>query len=198
MTRFLFALMLGLALIAPSLASAQFSESYNFLKGVRDRDGVEVTKIISKPGSVVIDTHDSSTGEAALHIVTKDRDLEWLRFLLAKGAKPDIRDKNGETPLLIAARLDFDEGAELLLAYHASVDLGNAAGETPLIRAVQTHDEPLIRILLTMGADPNRPDHIAGLSARDYAARETRYPGLIKLLESSGVARPKHVQGPSL
>jgi len=194
----LYAVTLAFALAVPSIASAQFSDSYNFLKAVKDRDGIEATKYVSKPGSVIIDTHDVSNGETALHIVTRDRDTTWLHFLLSKGAKPDTRDKSGETPLLIAVRLNYEEGAELLLAFHASVDLTNNAGETALIRAVENGNIVLAKLLLAEGADPDKPDHIAGLSARDYAKRDSRNPSMIKLLAESPAAKPKPKQGPSL
>jgi hypothetical protein len=192
------ALTLALALAVPSLTAAQFSDSYNFLKAVKDRDGAEATKFVSKPGSIIIDTHDQSSGETALHIVTRDRDTTWLRFLLSKGAKPDTRDKSGETPLLIAARLNYEDGAELLLAARASVDLANNAGETALIRAVENGNYTLAKLLLLEGADPDKPDHIAGLSARDYAKRDSRNPNLVKLLADTPAAKPKPKQGPSL
>jgi uncharacterized protein len=94
------------ALLLPVAAQAQFSESYNFLKGVRDRDGEAVTKILNKPGSgaVIINTRDNSTGEAAIHIVTKRRDTTWLSFLLAKGANADMRDAGGNSALMLAVQ----------------------------------------------------------------------------------------------
>jgi hypothetical protein len=126
--------LLAFAMAAP--AAAQFSDSYKFLKAVRDRDGQKVTEAVEQPGSTVINTKDYSTGESALHIVVKRRDATWLAFLLAKGAKPDIRDNEGATPLLAAAQLGFVDGVRTLLAEGASVNLANSRGETPLIMAV--------------------------------------------------------------
>jgi len=191
-------LILAAALALPGFALAQFSESYNFLKAVKDRDGTEVTKIVSKPGSVIINTHDQSNGETALHIVTRDRDSTWLHFLLSKGAQPDARDNRGETPILIAASLNYDDGVTLLLAYHARIDSTNNQGETALIRAVQNNNYTMAKLLLTEGADPNKPDHIAGMSARDYAKRDTRNPALLKLIDETPAPKPKSKQGPSL
>ena len=60
------------------------------------------------------------------------RDAVWLRFLLAKGANPNIADKNGTTPLQLAAQLGFTEGVEVL-AWGASVSTAGLAlqGELP-------------------------------------------------------------------
>jgi ankyrin repeat protein len=181
----------------PSVAFAQFSESYNFLKAVRDKDGNKATEIISKPGSVIIDTKDNSTGDAAVHIVTKRRDLTWLNFLLSKGAKADARDRAGNTPMLLATQIGFGDAVNLLIARRAQVDLPNNAGETPLIIAVQRRDITLVRALLLAGANPKKIDRSAGLSARDYAARDNRATAILKLIDETKTAKAA-VAGPKL
>ena len=59
-------------------AQAQFSDSYNFLKAVRERKGDEAEKFLSEPGTVIVNTRDSTSGETALHIVITRRDSTWL------------------------------------------------------------------------------------------------------------------------
>jgi uncharacterized protein len=183
-------------LFVPALAAAQFSDSYNFLKAVRDRDGNKATEIASKPGSTIVDTRDSSTGETGLHIVTKRRDLSWMAFLLGKGAKTDFRDRDGNTALNLAAQIGFAEGVQLLLKLKAGVDIANNSGETPLIRAVQNRDAVMTRILMTAGANPLKTDRLAGLSARDYAVRDKRAVAILKILDEAKAAKP--VAGPKL
>ena len=182
----------------PTVASAQFSQSYTFLKAVRDRDGQKVTDAIVKPGSgaVIIDTRDPATGEGALHIVTKGRDLTWLNFLLAKGAKADLRDNNGDTPLMIASQLGWADGISLLVQARATVDLANNSGETPLIRAVQNRDTNTVRLLLMAGANPAKRDLGSGLSARDYAARDPRAALILRTIDEAR-PRPKTKFGPN-
>lgn len=179
------------ALAIPTIALAQFSDSYNFLKAVREKDINKASEIASKPGTVIIDTRDSNTGESALHIVTKRRDLGWMGFLINKGAKLDLRDKSGDTPLMNAAQIGFVEGASILLRVRAAVDVGNNGGETPLIRAVQNRDQPMVRLLLAAGADPDKRDRLAGKSARDYAKQDSRGAQVMKLIE-----QPRTVQKP--
>ena len=177
-------------LLWPSIASAQFSDSYNFLKAVRERDGSKATDLLSKPGTVIIDTRDVSTGETALHIVVKRRDATWLAFLLARGAKPDIRDEDGNTPLIAATQIGFVEAADMLLKRRALVDATNGQGETALILAVQQRDLAMVRLLLASGANPARTDRAAGMSALDYARRDTRAAVILKLLEETKPAKP--------
>lgn len=182
----LFLALLGiLALSIPATAHAQFSESYNFLKAIKDRDGEEATKFLNRPGTVIVNTRDRSTGETALHIVVARRDATWLAFLLQKGANPNIRDKSGTTPLMLATQLRFVDGARLLLAKKADVNQPNNQGETALIRAVQLRDAELVRVLLQKGADPDRVDTLAGLSARDYATRDRRSAAILGEIEKA-------------
>lgn len=191
-------LVLAAALLAPTAASAQFSDSFTFLKAVRDRDGAKVEEVLRKNSSY-LDTKDITTGEAAIHIVVKRRDTQWLNYLLAKGANPNARDNDGNTPLIYAARIGFSEGAELLLAGKASVDLTNRSGETALIKAVQAGDLPTVRLLLSVGANPKKPDTIAGKSAHDYAAANPRLAVILKVLDEAKPAAPaRPIAGPKL
>lgn len=154
-------------------ASAQYqSDGYKFLEAVKDREGEEVTAALKEPGSVVVNTRDITTGETALHIVARRRDPLWIRFLTANGANPNIRDKNGETPLQIATYVGPVESVEALIKAGAEIDAPNAAGETPLIAAVHRRDIPMVRLLLAKGANPDRNDN-SGRSARDYVDLQT-------------------------
>lgn len=196
MTRRIVPTMIVAALLAPSVAQAQFSDSFNFLKAVRDRDGGKVTETLNKPGTVLIDTRDPGTGEGAVHIVTRGRDAVWLGFMLGRGAKADLRDAKGNTALMIASQLGWSEGAELLLRRGANVNLAAANGETPLIRAVQNRDLAMVRILLAGGADASRPDNAAGLSARDYAARDPRAASILKAINDKRPVVGREIAGP--
>lgn len=158
----------ALALATPASAQ-QFSEGHTFLKAVKDRDGNKATELLEKPGTTVVNARDISSGEAALHVVVERRDSTWLRFLLGKGANPNVADKRGVTPVQLATNLGWAEGVEILVSKGASVDLTNTAGETPLISAIHRRDAALVRALLKAGANPDRSDN-SGRSARDYAA----------------------------
>lgn len=147
---------------------AQMSDGFNFLKAVKERDGNKATDMLNQPGSTLIDSRDSSTGETALHIAVARRDALWTRFLLDKGADPNIADRKGVTPLSLAVNLGFPDGVDALIAKRARIDSTNDAGETPLIAAVHRRDVAMIRLLMKGGANPDRSDN-SGRSARDYA-----------------------------
>jgi ankyrin repeat protein len=157
---------LALTLAAPVAAQFQ-SEGYKFLEAVKDREGNEATAMLDKPGTQIVNSRDISTGDTGLHIVVQRSDVLWIRFLLQRGADPNIRNKKGVTPLQLATALGFTEGVEALLKGGASVNVSDQTGETPLITAVHARNASLVRLLLEKGADPDRNDN-SGRSARDY------------------------------
>ena len=173
--------------VAPA-AYAQFSDSYNFLKAVKDRKGEEAEKFLSEPGSVIINTRDGSTGETALHIVIQRRDSTWLGYLLQKGANPNLADKKGTTPLMLATQLGYVDGIDWLVRKKAVVDQTNRSGETALILAVQLRNPEVVRALLKAGANPDKTDSRAGYSARDYAKQDGRASAIAAIIESNGKA----------
>lgn len=189
----IFSLLLAGAAIALSpAAQAQFRGGYAFLMAVGERDGNKATDAL-KDDPALINTRHPDNGETALAIVTKRRDATWLRFLLGKGGDPAIGDRQGMTPLMHAALINFTEGADALLDRNAPVDQTNRRGETALILAVQSRNSAMVRLLVRRGADPDKSDHIAGLSARDYARRDDRTGDLLALLDAKEDAPPRDI-----
>lgn len=198
------AAMLAMAavLIVPAPASAQFSRSYKFLEAVRKKDGTAVQDALDEPGSQIVNTRDSTSGETALLIVTARRDLTWMNFLIGKGANVNTANGRGTTPLQLAVSLGFPEGVELLIAQRARIDVPNSAGETPLISAVHRRDIALMRLLLKAGADPDRADN-SGRSARDYAMLAGNSSSLVGEIQANAKpqgqrATPQRAYGPAL
>jgi uncharacterized protein len=183
------------ALAAPLAAQLNGSDGEAFLKAVRDDSPGKAIELLNAAGSTV-SNYRGYSGEAALHIVARRRDGSWLAYLISKGADPNMGDKNGDTALIIVSRIGYDEGARTLLAQGARVDLGNKLGETPLIVAVQQRQARTARLLLEAGANPDKADHAAGYTARDYAKRDTRTSELLKLIET--VKPQKASVGPTI
>lgn len=192
-----------LLLPLPALAQGmgQPRESIQFLDAIRKQDGNKVNEFLRDKASSLINVKDPyGTGEAALHIVVKRQDPTYLSVLINQpGVNVNIQDREGNTPLLFAASLGWGAGVDALIAKKANVNLANNGGVTPLIRAVLAHDSEVAKKLLDAGADPDRADFGGGLSAREYAARETRYPTIAKLLaDAPKVGRAAAAAGPKL
>lgn len=186
-----------LALAAVPAAAQQQSESYKFLEAIKKEDGKTVIDMLGKPGSTIINTREVTTGDGALHVIIKNGGGEnFMRYLLQSGADPNIRDRRNNTPLMLAVQLGKTNYVPILLQYKANPNLANSSGETPLIAAVQNRDIATVRELLAKGADPDQTDNVAGMSARDYATRDTRNPLIAKVMAETPKKARAAVAGP--
>jgi ankyrin repeat protein len=150
---------------------------------MKEGEASKALELIEKTGSTVVN-YRGDDGNAGLHIAMRNRNGNWVGFLLSRNADPDLGDKNGDTPLIIAVRLSFSEGAARMLMHGAHVDKANRLGETALIVAVQQRQAAIVRMLLEAGANPDITDHASGYSARDYAKRDGRSTEMLKLIET--------------
>ena len=189
--------MTGSAKAAPAGAQ-NYSDGYKFLQAVEKSDVDKVKDLINK-NSTIVDSRDVSDGRTALHIATQRRDSTWLRYLLTAGANPNIADKKGVTPLMLASQLGYIDGIAILASKGAKIDNTNDAGETPLMLAVHKHDLQMIRILLAAGGDPDRSDN-SGRTSRDYAKLDGYTQALDEFAKSAKSAhkKPGQTYGPSL
>ena len=189
----------GLAALAAPAAAQLFSDGFKFLEAVDKKDRRTVIELVNK-NKTIVDTRDVSKGHTALHIAVQRRDLPWIDYLLGLGANANVADKEGSTPLTMAAQMGFTEAVSLLSERGARVDVPNSAGETPLMFAVHRRDLGLLRVLLRAGADPDRKDN-SGRSARDYAALEGPSNVVVneinRLADASKKEKPAQVYGPS-
>ncbi|KTE37640.1 MULTISPECIES: ankyrin repeat domain-containing protein [unclassified Sphingopyxis] len=177
----------GAALAFAPAVQAQFRGGYAFLQAVDSRDGTKATDAL-KEDPALVNTRNPDTGETALVLVTKRRDTMWVRFLLDKGGDPSIGDRQGMTALMHSALLNTTDVADELLNRKAPVDQANRRGETALILAVQAKNSAMVRLLVRRGANPDKADHIAGMSARDYARRDDRSGQLLAMLDAKADA----------
>jgi ankyrin repeat protein len=173
------------------------SDGEAFLKAIKDDDANKAIELASQPGARVVN-YRGYNGETPLNLVMRDRELDWVGFLLGKGADPNLADGKGDTPLIIAAEIGFEEGAAMLIRRGAKVDANNRRGETALTVAVQQRQPRLVELLLRAGANPDKPDHVTGYTPRDYAKRDTRNPQILKLIETVKPATKKAVTGPTI
>lgn len=172
------------------------SDGEVLLKAVKEKDAGKAIPLLDAPGSRIVN-YRGYDGETPLTIATKQRDLTWVRYLISKGADSNTGDRDGNTPLIIASRMGFDDAVETMLVRGGNPNATNRMGETALIAAVQQRQVTTVRKLLEAGADPDKSDHASGLSARDYAKRDTRNPQILKLIESVKSTAKKSI-GPTI
>jgi ankyrin repeat protein len=102
-------------------------------------------------------------------------DLTLTRKLLAAGAKADVRDERGNTPLINAAALNLDivredagyksrklQIAKLLAEHGADVNAADESGYTALHSAASSGFVGCVRLLVERGAKVNSQDNLLG------------------------------------
>jgi uncharacterized protein len=189
MVRSVRALAIAAAILSvPAMAQISGSDGEAFVMALKEGEATKALELVEKPGSTVVN-YRGGDGNAGLHIAMRARNANWVGFLLSRGADPNLGDANGDTPLMLAARRGFVEGAARMLMKRAEVDKPNKLGETALIVAVQQRQSAIVRMVLEAGANPDKADHASGYSARDYARRDNRSPELLKLIESAKVKK---------
>lgn len=173
------------------------SDGERLLKAVSDNDGGTAVQLVESAGSRIVN-YKGYEGDAALHIVTRQRNLTWVKYLLGRKADPNLGDRLGDTPLIIASRIGFKDAVDYMILAGANVDTANRQGETALIVAVQQRQPSVVRALMEAGANPDKADHSAGLSAREYAKRDNRNPELLRMIETIKSTKKKVLSGPKL
>jgi len=169
-------------------------DSETFLEAIEEQRNNDVVDLVAKKGRGIINIRGYS-GATPLTAAMRKRANPYVNYFLQNGADPNLADKNGDTALMIAARLGYLEGINSMIAARAKIDATNRQGETALIIAVQTRNVQAVKRLLEAGASASRTDNASGLSAREYAVRDRRSTEILKLIDSVK-PKPLFVAGP--
>jgi len=96
-------------------------------------------------------------GNTALHLTSRNAELEAGQFLLDCGADINARNLDNNTPLINAAGRDF---ARMLLERGAEIDARVQLGRTALHWAIVAKNLQSVRLLLEHGADVSVRDEL--------------------------------------
>lgn len=116
-------------------------------------------------------------GGHALLLASSMGRSDIVALLLDRGAKANVRDKQGYTPLFCAAGTCCDAGPAMvraLIEHGADVNARCAAGMTPLQSACETGRPKSVGLLLASGADVNPIESSHGDTALHITAARVR------------------------
>ncbi|XP_065185733.1 ankyrin repeat, SAM and basic leucine zipper domain-containing protein 1-like [Sycon ciliatum] len=99
---------------------------------------------------------------------------ESVKVLIESGAKANIRDSHGMSPLMMAARKGRLAVCRMLLQHGASVCLADLTGTTALMWAAQEGQLAIVRVLVLAGAELNQENNASETAeSMAYAAEHT-------------------------
>ena len=125
-----------------------------------------------------------------LHCAVHASALDVVRTLLRHGADPNVVDRDGLAPLHYAAAAThppvFSHAGvvDLLISHGAYVSVGDNQRRTPLHLAAAVGNAPLVRLLISAGADVDAVECILGETAVNIAAAYGRYDAMVELCEA--------------
>jgi len=140
---------------------------------------IKIINVLLDEYDTDINSTNKDTGNTFLmEVVTylESEHVDLIVFLLDRGARLDLQNKDGMTPLSMAVFYGSDnvEIVKLLLERGADPNLSDKDGITPLMRALSRYrygeNKKIARLLLEHGADSLLEDS-QGDKAKDYLNR---------------------------
>lgn len=117
----------------------------------------------------------NSSSETLLHVAATKGHLRIMEYLISRGTKLDVKDKNGRTPLHRAAEKGHGDAVKVLLQYGACVYGLDIEGKTALHLAAQNDHSHILTMLLKEEARSYRNQrnflHMAALKDESSLAK---------------------------
>lgn len=136
------------------VTDAEFSPFFTACKAVKIDIAVEILKRGGDPN------FRDKQGKTGFFVLCKRDYLNEAEALLdpAFGVDVNIADKEGSTPLQLAAYNNQEKWALKLIRHGASLNLADEFSRTPLHHACREVNEEMVRLLIAHGADPTLRD----------------------------------------
>ena len=159
--------------------TAQRMRKLTLLEAVISGDVPTVQRLLENWGNMhTTDVPEASPLSEAMLRAAKDGNMSMVSLLIAKGAPVDIKDQQGDTPLLLAAGKGHEIVVKCLLEKGAKVNSRDRSDETPLHIAAGKGHVIVVKYLLEGGAEVNSKDswggtslHIAALNGHEMVVK---------------------------
>ncbi|MBO7454124.1 MAG: ankyrin repeat domain-containing protein [Alphaproteobacteria bacterium] len=98
-------------------------------------------------------------GNTPLNKITQwDRNIELIKYLVDQGADPNIKNKDGDTPLIKAVWWKSIKVTKYLIDHGADVNSKNRWGDTVLTNVLEKNNNEIAKYLIDHGANVNLRD----------------------------------------
>ncbi|XP_068564351.1 ankyrin repeat and EF-hand domain containing 1a [Cebidichthys violaceus] len=107
----------------------QVLQIYRLLQCVHEGDKEQIEKMVNLGVENLINLTDPQDSMGVLHVAVSANNQDLVSFLLSLGAHPNIQDKKGHTPAMLAAELGNDAIMALLVQSNANLRLQDTEGK---------------------------------------------------------------------
>lgn len=103
---------------------------------------------------------NSDTDKIKDNIFTAIRSIDYtsINILLSEGTKIDTVDRQGNTPLMVAAKVGNTRIIDIILSHEPNINKQNKSGDTALMIAAETGQLPVVKKLVNHGAEISMRD----------------------------------------
>ena len=127
-----------------------------------------------------------------LHVAASTGDLDFARMLLERGADPNFRKDDGQTPVFFAATYGHAAMVELLASQGARMDVKDADGLTALAWAIRVGHMDVARVLHRLGV-PVDIFSASALGLKEWVNQFlAQHPDAVKALGPDDGCTPLH------
>ncbi|KAM3860927.1 ankyrin repeat and EF-hand domain-containing protein 1-like [Diretmus argenteus] len=138
-------------------ARLQLLQRYRLLHYVHENNKERIKKMLEVGVEYLINLTEPRNGTGALHLAAAANNQDLVIFLLSQGAQPNIQDKRGRTPVMLAAEQGHDAMVELLAKNHADLRLLDTEGKGVLFYCIHPSERHArcLQVALHYQADVN-------------------------------------------
>ena len=125
-------------------------------------------------------------------LVASELNFDMVKLLVNHGAKVNVSDRDGITPLMRAVTLRDLRMVQLLLDAGAQINVKDNRGHTALTHAVLRSDAPILRLLIERGADV---DVVAAMGTTPWSIAQSMREAALTMPELKDAKPHVHMAG---
>ncbi|XP_019713533.1 ankyrin repeat and EF-hand domain-containing protein 1 isoform X1 [Hippocampus comes] len=114
----------------------QVLQIYRLLQYIHENDEAQIEEMVNLGVENLINFTEPQNGKGALHMAVAANNQDLTRFLLSLRAHPDIQNKRGHTPVMLATELGNDGIVKMLADHDADMSIQDNEGQGVLFYCI--------------------------------------------------------------
>ncbi|XP_033846530.2 ankyrin repeat and EF-hand domain-containing protein 1a [Periophthalmus magnuspinnatus] len=109
---------------------------YKLIQCIHENDKEQIESLLEYGANDLINLTEPKDGTGVLHVAVAANNQELVSFLLSHGAVPNVQNKKGMTPVMMASELGNEAIVALLAQHHADMTLLDSEGKGVLFYCI--------------------------------------------------------------